>query len=55
MILLALRLREAGAAECEPAAKRLFTFSVLYLFLLFAMLFAEEGLVVPLAHRVGVG
>jgi heme O synthase-like polyprenyltransferase len=55
MILLALRLWEAGAAECEPAAKRLFSFSILYLFLLFAVLLAEEGLVVPLAHSVGVG
>ena len=53
MIILALRLRAAGAAACEPAAKRLFTFSILYLFLLFAVLFAEEGLVVPPAHSVG--
>jgi heme o synthase len=54
MIILALRLRAAGAAACEPAAKRLFTFSILYLFLLFAVLFAEEGLVVPPALG-GVG
>ena len=53
MIILALRLRAAGAAACEPAAKRLFTFSILDLFLLFAVLFAEEGLVVPPAHSVG--
>jgi protoheme IX farnesyltransferase len=53
MIILALRLRAAGAAACESAAKRLFTFSILYLFLLFAVLFAEEGLVVPPAHSVG--
>ena len=53
MIIRAIRLRAAGAAACEPAAKRLFTFSILYLFLLFAVLFAEEGLVVPPAHSVG--
>lgn len=56
MIILALRLREAGATACEPAAKRLFAFSILYLFLLFAVLFGEEGLMVPPADRVsGVG
>jgi len=55
MIMLALRLRQAGAAACEPAAKRLFTFSILYLFLLFAVLFAEEGLAVAPAHSVGAG
>ena len=42
MIILALRLRAAVRLR-EPAAKRLFTFSILYLFLLFAVLFAEEA------------
>jgi heme o synthase len=56
MITLALRLREAGAAACEPAAKRLFAFSILYLFLLFAVLLVEERLMVAPAYRViGVG
>jgi protoheme IX farnesyltransferase len=44
MIMLALRLRAARATACEPAAKRLFAFSILYLFLLFAALFVEERL-----------
>jgi protoheme IX farnesyltransferase len=43
MILLAARLRgQRGAAE-ERTAKRLFAFSVLYLFVLFAMLLVEHA------------
>jgi protoheme IX farnesyltransferase len=41
MIMLALRLQAASATACEGAAKRLFAFSILYLFLLFAALFVE--------------
>ena len=41
MILLALRLRDRGGAGAEPA-RRLFAFSVLYLFVLFATLLVER-------------
>jgi protoheme IX farnesyltransferase len=52
MVMLALRLRgRRGAAE-EQAARRLFAFSVLYLFVLFATLLAERIGGLPLG---GVG
>jgi heme o synthase len=48
MIALALRLRAAAdGASCEQAAKHLFAFSVLYLFLLFAVLLVEQGIGLP--------
>ena len=49
MLLLALRLRGQSGAVEEQTAKRLFAFSVLYLFVLFAMLLVEHtgGLPVP--------
>jgi heme o synthase len=52
MIMLALRLRTTSATACGLAAKRLFAFSIVYLFLLFATLFVEEGLTVPHAYLV---
>ncbi len=42
MILLALRLRGQAGADEEQTAKRLFAFSVLYLFVLFATLLIEH-------------
>jgi heme o synthase len=48
MVLLALRLRgQHGAAE-EQTAKRLFAFSILYLFVLFATLLVERTGAAPL-------
>ena len=48
MIALALRLRAAGDGPFgEQAAKHLFAFSVLYLFLLFAVLLVEQGIGLP--------
>jgi protoheme IX farnesyltransferase len=44
MLMLGLRVVRDGAAEREQAAKRLFAFSILYLFLLFAALLAEDRL-----------
>jgi protoheme IX farnesyltransferase len=45
MIAFAWRLWRAGdSPEAEPAARHLFTFSVLYLFLLFAVLLIERGI-----------
>jgi protoheme IX farnesyltransferase len=44
MLVLGLRVVRDGAAEREQAAKRLFAFSILYLFLLFAALLAEDQL-----------
>jgi protoheme IX farnesyltransferase len=45
MIVLAARLWRAGdSPAAEPIAKHLFAFSVLYLFLLFAVLLIERGL-----------
>src|SRR6266851_4703479 len=43
MILLAVRLRGQRGASEEQTAKRLFAFSVLYLFVLFAMLLVEHA------------
>jgi protoheme IX farnesyltransferase len=43
MIALAWRLYRAPEASAEPAAKRLFGISILYLFLLFAALLAERA------------
>jgi protoheme IX farnesyltransferase len=48
MIALALRLRRTPS---EQAAKHLFAFSILYLFVLFAVLLVEQGLGGPLAVR----
>ena len=42
MILLALQLRQSGDAEPRPA-RRLFAFSILYLFALFAMLLVDAA------------
>ena len=48
MIALALRLHAVGdGASGEQAAKHLFAFSVLYLFLLFAVLLVEQGIGLP--------
>jgi protoheme IX farnesyltransferase len=48
MIALALRLRAAGdGTSSEQAARHLFAFSVLYLFLLFAVLLVEQGIGLP--------
>ena len=44
MLLLAVKLGTAPAASAEQAAKHLFAFSILYLFLLFAALLVEDGL-----------
>jgi hypothetical protein len=46
MILLALQVLVASDVG-ERYAKRLFAFSILYLFLLFAVLFVEQGLRFP--------
>ncbi len=43
MIGLSVRLRRAGGAEADRIAKQLFGFSVLYLFILFAVLLVEGG------------
>jgi len=48
MILLAVRLRGQRGASEEQTAKRLFAFSVLYLFVLFAMLLVEHAGGLPL-------
>jgi heme o synthase len=47
MLVLALRVRAAPAADAEEAAKRLFAFSILYLFLLFVVLLVEDALTLP--------
>jgi len=44
MILLALQLRRSGDADKSPA-HRLFAFSILYLFVLFAVLLADAALI----------
>jgi len=45
MVAFAWHLRAAGeGARAEPAARRLFAFSILYLFVLFAVLLVEHGL-----------
>jgi len=43
-IMLALALRLQSEARSEQASRKLFAFSILYLFLLFAMLLVEQGL-----------
>ena len=43
MLVLALRLRGQRGAGEEQTAKRLFAFSILYLFVLFAMLLVEHA------------
>jgi heme o synthase len=53
MIALALRLRAAGAVAGQRPAARLFAFTILYLFLLFAVLFVEDGLMGTYAYRPG--
>jgi protoheme IX farnesyltransferase len=53
MIVLALRLRGEGAGETtdrHSASKRLFGFSILYLFLLFAMLLVDRAAAGLLGH-----
>ena len=48
----AWRLRASGGERAvEPAARRMFAFSILYLFLLFAMLLVDRGFGSPLALR----
>jgi heme o synthase len=54
MILLAARLRGQRGASEEQTAKRLFAFSVLYLFVLFAMLLVEHTGALPLGG-IGIG
>ena len=54
MILLAARLRGQRGAGEEQTAKRLFAFSVLYLFVLFAMLLVEHIGGLPLGG-IGIG
>jgi protoheme IX farnesyltransferase len=50
MLVFALRLRAAGSGErTDGAAKQMFAFSILYLFVLFAVLLIENGLVVRAA------
>jgi heme o synthase len=44
MVALAWRLRGAEGPESEQAAKHLFAYSILYLFVLFATLLVEQGL-----------
>ena len=45
MVAFAWHLRAAGeGARAEPAARRLFAFSILYLFVVFAVLLVEHGL-----------
>jgi heme O synthase-like polyprenyltransferase len=44
MVLLALQLYVAGKETAEPVAKRLFGISIVYLFVLFAVLIAERAL-----------
>ena len=54
MILLAVQLRTHDDTAEEQAARRLFAFSVLYLFVLFAMLLLEHmGAMAPGAARIG--
>jgi heme o synthase len=54
MILLAVQLRAQEETAEEQAARRLFAFSVLYLFVLFAMLLLEHmGALAPGAGRIG--
>ena len=43
MLLLAWRVWAAGEDPAERAAKQLFAFSILYLFLLFAVLLVARG------------
>ncbi|HEX2653094.1 MAG TPA: heme o synthase [Xanthobacteraceae bacterium] len=55
MIVLARRVRNAADdASVEQPAKQLFAFSILYLFLLFAVLLVEQGIGVNLLH-IGLG
>jgi protoheme IX farnesyltransferase len=54
MILLAMRLRGQLQLEEEQTAKRLFAFSILYLFVLFAMLLVERTGGLP-PGGVGIG
>ena len=44
MVALALQLYRAPDSAAEPVAKRLFGFSILYLFVLFAVLLVERAL-----------
>ena len=44
MVALALQLYRAPKHAAEPAAKRLFGISILYLFVLFAALLVERAL-----------
>jgi protoheme IX farnesyltransferase len=54
MLQLALQVfRRRTGPLADKAAKNLFGFSILYLFLLFAVLLAEHGL--SLASRLGAG
>jgi protoheme IX farnesyltransferase len=54
MILLSINLwRARPEAATDRAAKHLFAFSVLYLFLLFAVLLVEQGLGLPRFHVPG--
>jgi protoheme IX farnesyltransferase len=49
MVMLSLRVLRSDEDAGDLAARRLFAFSVLYLFLLFAVLLVEKGLA-PLGH-----
>jgi protoheme IX farnesyltransferase len=44
MVTLALRVRAERRGSGDVASRQLFAFSILYLFLLFAVLLVEQGL-----------
>jgi heme o synthase len=56
--MVALAIRVHGEARGHAASKQMFGFSILYLFLLFAMLLVDRmaaGLMTPLADRLSAG
>ena len=53
MILLATRVLATPDEAGEQPARRLFAFSILYLFLLFAVLLVEDGLAMPFGQGLG--
>jgi protoheme IX farnesyltransferase len=54
MLFMSVRLKRAAeGAATDQAAKHLFAFSILYLFVLFAVLLAERGLGLPRLYALG--
>jgi heme o synthase len=54
MVLLAMKVRRTSGEAGEQAAKRLFAFSILYLFLLFSVLLLEHGFAAPFGRGMAL-